>query len=1300
MKMVSTCAMLMAATAALATETENQVLRVLPAPGKVTIDGKTDDWDLSGGIFACGEVEHLRDKYAVWFHAMYDADNVYLLARWIDPTPLNNPEMRGGHGWNGDCLQVRFILFPDTPGKTATWWTLWRDAQGVSVADRSSPGAVNGFPENALADLPRAEEQGLRQAFAVNPDGPAAGSGPGQGYVQEVAIPWTLLSASGRALKAGDKFKMTIEPNFTAGAFGRITIKDIFDPKAVLPDRIFTFHAFAQWGWATLQAKGPVAPQPVRLADTRTFPVSLQNGLPVVDWTGLIRKFEWPGFKPITFEMPLDGYVSLNIVDANGVVARHLLNWDRRAKGLHTVQWDGLSDAVYRTPGEPLPAGEYTWKAVAHPGAKLTFRGYADYGGRTPWDADAKSCWLGDHGVPSAVVTDGQRMYLACNGAEGGRHLLATDFAGKVLWGLQNTTGLADPEHIAVDGGAVYVLHPKVTWIKGAGAITRVDAGSGAYALWPGTKSHILNIPAVWPNGHAGANHFDGLDARGGKLYVTASDPAFFSEVVVIDIATGKALKIWPVPLGGALKAVNDRLLYVVSGGTSVLTLDPTTGKTAPLITGLHNAAGITVDAAGKVYVSVGEPDSQVIVFDAQGKETGRIGRKGGRAALGAWQADGLLNPSGVAVDRSGKLWVMEHDAHPKRVSVWDLADGKLVTDFFGPTQYGASGAAINPRDPNLMVGVGCEWRLDPRTGKSACLGVFDRRYHEFATFREGANGRLYLYTHYGQYGVGGVQVWERLGDARYVLRAELRTEGDLRTGIGQTVLWVDANGDGRRHAEDVQTQDGALFCAGSNGWSLNLGPDLTLYAQDWKDKKLKALPPAGFTACGAPKYDLGKLREMPQAMSEGYERNYSCALPSADNRTILINHRVQNNPAGFLWRGFDLAGGKLLWSYPNPYFQVHGSHHAPAAEPGLFRGAYGPVGAVNLPGAGNCWLINGNLGEWGVLTADGFYLTRLFNGNVFDWHWPAEATPGVDMTELPPGSGSEDFGGSVTQAQDGRVYVQSGKMAIWNLVLSGLDRTVAIPGGKVTLTVADTKQAQVLGEQALQAAAAGRSLTVPRATVAFTGNLFDFKGCEPVAYGKNEDAAVRTVLAHDDGNLYLGWEVKDTTPWVNGAQDISQMYAGGDTVDFQLGADPAADPQRSGAVKGDLRLSIGNFHGKPTAVLYKFVSTEKRPRTFTSGVVQGYQVDWVDVLADATIKVKVEKDRYIVEAAVPLARLGLHLKPGLTLRGDVGVTHGDPSGTRTKLRTYWANQQTGLVDDVVFELQPAPKNWGELIFR
>ena len=42
-----------------ATQTENLGIRVLPA-GAVTVDGKADDWDLSGGVFACDDVENQR----------------------------------------------------------------------------------------------------------------------------------------------------------------------------------------------------------------------------------------------------------------------------------------------------------------------------------------------------------------------------------------------------------------------------------------------------------------------------------------------------------------------------------------------------------------------------------------------------------------------------------------------------------------------------------------------------------------------------------------------------------------------------------------------------------------------------------------------------------------------------------------------------------------------------------------------------------------------------------------------------------------------------------------------------------------------------------------------------------------------------------------------------------------------------------------------------------------------------------------------------------------------------------------
>ena len=112
-------------------------------------------------------------------------------------------------------------------------------------------------------------------------------------------------------------------------------------------------------------------------------------------------------------------------------------------------------------------------------------------------------------------------------------------------------------------------------------------------------------------------------------------------------------------------------------------------------------------------------------------------------------------------------------------------------------------------------------------------------------------------------------------------------------------------------------------------------------------------------------------------------------------------------------------------------------------------------------------------------------------------------------------------------------------------------------------------------------------------------------------------------------------------------------------------------------------------------------MSAQKKPRQFSSGVIQGYQVDYVDTVPEATIKVTVDPDKgYLVEASIPLDVLGVTLTDATTLRGDFGVTHGDPAGTRTRLRTYWSNQETGLVDDVVFELQMNPANWGDLSFR
>jgi hypothetical protein len=302
-------------------------------------------------------------------------------------------------------------------------------------------------------------------------------------------------------------------------------------------------------------------------------------------------------------------------------------------------------------------------------------------------------------------------------------------------------------------------------------------------------------------------------------------------------------------------------------------------------------------------------------------------------------------------------------------------------------------------------------------------------------------------------------------------------------------------------------------------------------------------------------------------------------------------------------------------------------------------------------------------------------------------------------MNDCPPGMGGEDFGGSATVAKDGKLYLQAGKTGFWNVVVDGLERVQALTGGSVTIAASELALAQRFKEQALQTKVGIQRLVVKQGAPAFTGNLEqDFKEHTLVSYDKGDGTRARSALALDATTAYLAWEVQDRSPWVNGAKVDDSLYWGGDTVDFQLGTDPAADPARGEAAKGDLRLSIGCLQGKDVAVVFRQVAEQKAPRTFSSGVVKEFVVDSVKAVAQARIVVTKRGDGYTVEAAIPLADLGLVDKPGLKLRGDFGVTFGNQAGDRTRLRSYWSNQKTGIVDDVVFELKLEPKHWGEIV--
>ena len=779
------------------------------------------------------------------------------------------------------------------------------------------------------------------------------------------------------------------------------------------------------------------------------------------------------------------------------------------------------------------------------------------------------------------------------------------------------------------------------------------------------------------------------LEKAFGESVVTA----YSNFVAVVDAETGKLVRRFPVAGPTRMATGPDGTLYLISERSNVLAVDPETGKTKVVLKGLSELNDITLDKEGDIYLSINRPVNQIHVYKPDGKLVRKIGKLGGRVRKGPWKPDGISNVWGIAVDSKDRLWVADCDMVPMRMSCWDTRTGKFIKEYFGPTHYGASGGAVNPVDPSILVGAGCEFRLDPKTGRATLLGIITQDAPDkFARFCVGANGRLYLAALFtGPRWGGGVppqiRFYERVGDARYTWRSAVRVEGN------KTFFWADENDDEVEQPEEVQMLPVGLGLGGYNRWSMSLNTDMTVYGVRRGGKKNGygvQIKLGGYTSCGAPKYDLTKIVDLPKV---------NAPLSSPDNRLV-----ASCDASAELFRCYDVAGGKLQWTYPNKWHGVHGSHRAPGPAPGLIRGAFGFVGNATLPKpVGAVWAINTNVGEWHVLTEDGYYLTRLFQGDEQKRKYPPKAFAGADVTNIPPGMGGEDFGGSFIQAPDGRIYIQAGKVSLWSIEVVGMDKVRALGSGGVTVSKADSFEGERARGRALQGAAKRKALTILRATPKLTGDMQrDFRGAKFVEYARKDATAVRTAAAWDDEMLYLAWDVRDPTPWINAAREAAFLYAGGDTVDFQIGTDPAAKLTRDAAVAGDLRLSIGNFNGKPAAVLYREVAPNADPKdamTFSSGVVKAFKVDSVTVVKDAKIEVKTHKNRYVVEAAIPLTALGLKITDGLELRGDFGVTHSNPSGQDTALRTYWSNQATGIVSDEVFELKVEPRNWGGLRF-
>ena len=1054
-----------------------------------------------------------------------------------------------------------------------------------------------------------------------------------------------------------------------------------------------------------------------------------------------------------SYNMPADGQLTLGLFARDGRLLRWLVQDDFRFAGDHREPWDGLDQW-----GQPVPAGDYALKAAYHAPLSCAYQMTVCNPGSPPWPTpDDKGDWLSDEGNPQAVVTDGQWIFLGAPGSELGCSVIGLDATGQRQWGIRVPM---NPRCIslALDGNFLYVLYsgPEATdttrFFDGTNAIDRallmcLDKRTGQPAQFT-LESPRLRVAswryreeAAWlwdlrnsrsfsPARYAGQPRYCcldagessgalGLAAAGGKLYVSLF---YDNKLLVLDAASGKPtgeeLAI-AAPVG--LAKLDERTLLAVSG-TQVLRVDVKAKTVTPLVkTGLVAPHSVARDKDGNIFVSDWGASFQVKAFAPDGHFLRAIGKVGGRPWVGAWDAQGMLVPRGIAVTDAGRLWVAEDDGSPKRVSVWDSRSGALVKDYIGPAPYGGGTYFwMDPHDPSRLNAEGVRFKInlqqktwvpeaiayrrqgldDPFTPNGHNLGGTAKQvrilYHggqEYAVFnldrgtlsilkRQGdvyrpaaGFGTVHPYPQNRMHGTGDAfWIWDDIGYHVYQGFFPRCFRGHL----GDNYSWSDANGDGVVQPDEMhwaKTSDGAYQPGAqgriANGWGNDISPDWSyFFAASFRDRMaVYRLDPQGWTDAGAPLYDMAGARPI----LFGEPKHRINGLHVTADRKLIVAYDFEWGKSPDAIACYDLDG-RRLWA---------------SAMPARFEGKQLHANSVmydlDIPGLGDvvcASLYHGSMRPH-LFTTDGLYVGTLLEGS-------GKLGPAARWGESQP---------YFYQAPDGTPYViNGGNQAEHIFQIKGLE----------TNRVGRFAASYRLSADEVQHAATLRAVPIPKAPeqpqLAVTwlsapptidGDLSDWNLAAGVALDGGNGRSAEVALGRDATNLYFACRVHAPQPMRNGGSDWQTLFVTGDCADLMLATDVQADPHRRAAAPGDLRLLFSLFQGRPVAVLYRPVV----PGTAAPFPIGTVRVDQILRLDSARVAIRREAGHggYTVEAAVPLQDLALDPRPGDNLHGDVGVIYADESGKSRALRLYYYNKHTEMVSDVPTEATLQPAEWGPL---
>ena len=915
--------------------------------------------------------------------------------------------------------------------------------------------------------------------------------------------------------------------------------------------------------------------------------------------------------------------------------------------------------------------------------------------------------------------------------AEGGHGLQWLNEAGTKLggqmWAGGTWTGAAT---LAVDAGPQAIADYLCYIGSIADGELRLTAKSRSLEDKPVFKLQLGKDPSTWTpadgipppeligfdNGTK-INVLAGIAARDGTLVCSLIRQ---NKLAFVDAKTGQPADSFAVdsPRGVTFDATGRML---VLSGRKLLRFAAWNAKTSQTLVsnGLEDPRHVATDAEGNIYISDRGASHQVKVFTAAGKFLRAIG-KPGAPANGAYDPLHMNNPNGITFDSQGRLWVTEADNHPRRVSVWS-AQGELVRTFYGPTEYGGGGV-LDPQDANRFYYRGMEFALDWKAGRDELKRVYYRPdpllevrvgfggnfMPDTPLYPAARKGQRYFTSCYNHNPTGAdnaaflwlddgkdVRLVAALGNAygwavlrtpefRSVWPAGTSPETENPKPEQQAFFaWSDTNGDGKPQPAEVrmiQLQAGGV----------TVSNDLSFLVSRWNDTTARFNPQA-FDDHGVPAYDLNNPEKLGPAGGLPQSSGGGQTLHDASGWTIATNAPAPFSPYGI----GGIYQGEPRWSYPSAWPGLHASHEAMVPDrPGMVIGHTRLLGDCIQGKAGPMFCVNGNMGNMYLFTADGLFVTTLFNDSRTKTKL-ATPVPIRDMDVTDFTLKDENFWPSITQTPDGKVFLIDGGFT--SLIrVDGLDSIKPLPEQTITVTAADLEKARawfVRAEAARQKTRGSGTLNVPvvKQAPVVDGKLADWpattdwapidrRGTAANFNSNSKPYEVSAAVCINGDRLFAAWRTSEKNLLANSGETPNALFKNGGCLDLMLQTDT------------DQRLLVTLVKGAPRAMLYRAkVAGTTQPVAF-SNPVRTINIDVVEDVTDRVVFAAGGDGNY--EISIPLATLHWQPKPGETVRADLGVLRG--SNFQTTQRIYWSNKATAITADVPSEAELTPKLWGK----